>query len=141
MIATTLKKMGYNSHFPRAVTYGPTKHRGLDFQDLNIEQGVESLRLIMKHLQYPGQHQQMLLITLDQLQFNSGLGTPLLEDPYVPAPHLEGLWIPQIRKLLARIHGSLRITDLTTQPLQRKQDSYIMDLVITSLFFSPSKVR
>jgi hypothetical protein len=117
MVSTTLQKMGYISHFPCAVTYGPTKYGGLDLHDLKIEQGVESLRLIMKHLRFPGQPQQMLLITLHQLQFNSGLGTPLLENPYIPAPHLEGLWIPQIRNFLKRINGSLRIADLTTQPL------------------------
>jgi exonuclease III len=141
MVSTTLQKMGYNSRMSRKATYGPTKYGGLDFRDLKIEQGVESIRLLMRHLRIPGQPQQMLLITLDQLQHNSGLGTPLLEFPDIRAPHLEGLWIPQIRKFLQRIHGSLRIADLTIQPLQRYHDYYIMDAVVTCPSLSPSDVK
>jgi exonuclease III len=141
MVSTTLQKMGYNSKTSRAITFGPTKYGGLDFRDLKIEQGVESLRLIMRHLRFPGQPQQMLLITLDQLQHNSGLGTPLLEDPNVPAPHLEGLWIPQVRSFLRRIQGSLQIADLSVQPLQRQQDFYIMDAAVQCPSLSNSDVK
>jgi len=141
MVSTTLQKMGYNRHISRAVTFGPTKYGGLDFRDLKIEQGVESIRLIMRHLRFPGQPQKMLLITLDRLQHNSGLGTPLLEDPHVWAPHMEGLWIPQIRNFLRRINGSLQIADLVLQPLQRTYDFYIMDFVVSSRAFSSAEVR
>jgi exonuclease III len=140
MITTTLKKMGYNSRMSRAVVFGPTKYGGLDFRDLRIEQGVESLRLLMRHLRFPGQPQQMALITLDRLQHNSGLGTFLLESPYIHAPHIEGLWISQIRKFLQSIEGSLQIADLTIQPLQRIQDYYIMDAVISSRAFTSSEI-
>ena len=141
MVATTLKKMGYNSRMSRDVTFGPTKYGGLNFRDLKIEQGVESLRLIMRHLRFPGQPQQMLLITLDRLQQNSGLGTPLLEDPHIWAPHLEGLWLPQIRKFLQRIQGSLKIADLCLQPLKRQKDSYIMEEVVTRSIITVSEER
>ena len=141
MVSTTLQKMGYNSRTSRAITFGPTKYGGLDFRDLKIKQGVESLRLIMRHLRFPGQPQQMLLITLDQLQHNSGLSIPLLEDPYVPAPHLEGLWIPQVRSFLRHIQGSLQIADLTIQPLQRQNDFFIMDAAVHCSFLSSSDVK
>jgi hypothetical protein len=96
---------------------------------------------MMRHLRFPGQPQQMLLITLDQLQYNSGLSTPLLEDPYVPAPHLEGLWIPQVRSFLRRIQGSLQIADLTIQPLQRQNDFFLMDTAVTCPLLSPSDIK
>jgi hypothetical protein len=54
MVSTTLQKMGYNSHTSRAVAYGLSKYGGLDFQDLKIEQGVDSIRLVMRHLQFSG---------------------------------------------------------------------------------------
>jgi exonuclease III len=140
MVATTLKKMGYNSRMSRAVTFGPSKYGGLAFHDLRVEQGVESIRLLMRHLRFPGQPQKMALITLDRLQHNSGLGTHLLETPHIYAPHLEGLWIPQIRKFLHSIEGSLQIADLKIQPLQRQDDYYIMDAVISSRRFSASEI-
>ena len=140
MVVTTLKKMGYNSQMSRAVTYGPSKYGGLAFHDLRIKQGVKSVRLLMRHLFFPGQPQQMALITLDRLQHNSGLGTYLLKHPHVYAPHLEGLSIPQIRKFLHSIAGSLQIADLTIQPLQRNNDYYIMDAVISSRALSASEI-
>jgi hypothetical protein len=113
MVSTTLQKMGYNSRTSRAITYRPTNNGGLDFQNFKIEQGVKSLHLIMHHLYFPGQPQKLLLIMLDQLQHNSGLDTPLLEDPYTPAPHLEGLWLLQVCSFLCHIQGSLQIADLS----------------------------
>jgi hypothetical protein len=35
--------MGYSSKTSRAITYGPTKYGGLDFHDLAIKEGVESI--------------------------------------------------------------------------------------------------
>jgi hypothetical protein len=45
MVAATLKKL--------AGTFGPTKYGGLDFRNLKIEQGVKSLRIIMRHVGFP----------------------------------------------------------------------------------------
>jgi hypothetical protein len=137
MVATTLNKMGYKSRMSRSVTFGPTKYGGIDFRDFKVEQGIESLWLVMRHLRFPGQPQKMFLITLDQLQQNSGLDTPTLEDPHIWAPHLEGLWIPKIQKFLQRIDGSLTIADVNIQPLQRQHDYHIMDAVVTWSSFLP----
>jgi hypothetical protein len=86
MVATTLKKMGYNSRMSSSVTFGPTKYGGIDFRDFKVEQGIESIRLVMRHLRFPGQPQKMFIITLDRLQHNSGLGTLILEDPHFGPP-------------------------------------------------------
>jgi hypothetical protein len=133
--------MGYNSRMSRAVTFDPTEYGGIDFRDFKVEQGIESLRLVMRHLGFPGQPHKMFLITLDRLQHNSGLGTPILEDPHIWAPHLKGLWIPNIRQFLQRIDGSLTIADVTIQPLQRQHDYHVMDPVVTRSLFSPPEVR
>jgi hypothetical protein len=82
----------------------------------------------------------MLLLTLDQLQHNSGLGSFLLEEPDVPAPHLEGFWIKQICTFLKQIDGSLQIADLTIQPLQHERDYYIMDAAVSLPDFSPAAI-
>jgi hypothetical protein len=119
MVATTLKKMGYNSRMSRAVTFGPTKYGGIDFRDFKVERGIKSFRLVMHHLGFPSQPQKMFLIILDRFQHNSGLGNPILEDPHIWAPHLEGLWIPKIQQFLQRINRSLTIADVPIQPLQR----------------------
>jgi hypothetical protein len=94
----------------------------------------------MHHLCFPGQPQQILLLTLDQLQHNSGLVSFLLEEPDIPAPHLEGSWIKQIHTFLKQIDGSLQIADLTIKPLQRERDYYIMDAVVPLSDFPPSAI-
>jgi hypothetical protein len=42
---------------------------------------------------------------------------------------------------LHSINGSLKIANLTIQPLQRHKDFYIMDAVISSRAFSSSEIR
>jgi hypothetical protein len=42
-------------------------------------------------------NQKMWLIALHWAQLQSGFHTPLLQDPTVPAPHLEGLYITSLR--------------------------------------------
>jgi hypothetical protein len=121
----------------RAVTFGPEKYRGIDLRDFKIEQGIESIQLVMRHLRFPSQPQKMFLITLDMLRHNLGLGTPLLEYPHIWVPHLEGLWILKIRKFLQRMERSLTIADITIQPLQRQHDCHIMDAVVTGSSFPP----
>jgi hypothetical protein len=121
----------------RAVTFGPEKYRGIDLRDFKIEQGIESIQLVMRHLRFPSQPQKMFLITLDMLRHNLGLGTPLLEYPHIWVPHLEELWIPKIQKFLQRMERSLTIADITIQPLQRQYDYHIMDAVVTGSSFPP----
>jgi hypothetical protein len=83
----------------------------------------------------------MWLIALHWAQLQSGFHIPLLQDPMVPAPHLEGLYIMSLREFLASITGSIVTEHYYTIPLQRVHDRAIMDVVIASKAFTSSECK
>jgi hypothetical protein len=73
----------------------------------------------------------MWLIALHWAQLQSGFHTPLLQDPKVPAPHLESLYITCLRDFVALINDSIITEHSYTIPLQRVHDRAIMEVVIS----------
>jgi hypothetical protein len=57
----------------------------------------------LKHLRLQSPFQKMWLIALHWAQLQSRFHIPLLQDPMVPAPHLEeGLYIRSLREFLGK---------------------------------------
>ena len=71
----------------------------------------------------------------------SGVGYPIMEFPSTHLPHLEGIWLPSVRHYLSEIDGSLTISNLHIQPLQRHGDKYIMELALDFQAFSDVELR
>jgi hypothetical protein len=78
---------------PRTVVYGPHKFGGITMRPLWVEQLVEQVKTVVKHLRCPGDCGIMLRITLAWAQLNSGMGFHLLAYPALSVPHLECRWI------------------------------------------------
>jgi hypothetical protein len=70
-------------------------------------QGSGQILQLLKHLHIQSPFQKMWLIALHWAQLLSGFHTPLLQDPTVPAPHMEGLNITSLREFLASISRSM----------------------------------
>lgn len=142
MVCVTLQKMHYCSTMSRAVVFGPSRYGGLDFWDLRVEQGIDQIRLILRHLRIPGgQGGNMMRITLEACQYSVGTQRLLLEDPSYPLPHLESFWLKSVREFLRGVNASLLIADVKVQPLQRVGDAHLMDLVLNTGVFSDDDVR
>jgi hypothetical protein len=92
-----LNKLGYSRSTPRPVQYGPTKFGVINMHQLKDIQGSGQILQILKHLRIQSPFQKMWLITLYWAQLKSGFHIPLLQDPTIPAPHLEGLYITILR--------------------------------------------
>jgi hypothetical protein len=97
-------------------------------------QGSGQILQLLKHLRVQSPFQKMWLIALHWAQLQSGFQTPLLQDPTVPAPHLESLYISSLREFLSSINGSIVTEHSYTIPLQRVHDRAIMDVVIASTY-------
>jgi hypothetical protein len=95
-------------------------------------QGSGQILQLLKHLRVKSPFQKMWLIALHWAQLQSGVHTLLLQDPKVPAPHLESLYISSLREFLASINGSIVTEHSYTIPMQRVHDRAIMDVVIAS---------
>jgi hypothetical protein len=102
-----LNKLGYSRSTPRAVQYGPTRFGGINMHQLKDIQGSGQILQLLKHLRIQSPFQKMWLIALHWVQLQSGFHIPLLQDPTVPAPHLESLYIMSLREFLASINGSI----------------------------------
>jgi hypothetical protein len=85
--------------------------------------------------------QKMWLISLQWAQLQSRFHVPLLLDPMVPAPNLESLYISSLREFLASINGSIITEHSYTIPLQRVHDGAIMEVVLASNLFTPTKCK
>jgi hypothetical protein len=104
-------------------------------------QGYGQIFQLLKHLRIQSPFQKMWLITLHWVQLQSGFHTPLLQDPKVPAPHLEGLYITSLREFPPSINGSIITEHSYTIPLQWVHYRAIMEVVITSNLFTPSECK
>jgi hypothetical protein len=74
----------------------------------------------------------MWLIALHWAQLQTRFHTPLLQDPKVPAPHLESLYIGSLREFLVSVNGSI---------ITEHYDRAIMEVVITSNLFNPTECK
>jgi hypothetical protein len=64
----------------------------------------------------------------------------ILEDTR-PIPHLEGTYISHLRECMSHINAQIRTTNEWNIPLQRENDSYIMDQFMDSPHIDPEDVK
>jgi hypothetical protein len=125
-VMSFLSAQGHNRHMPREVVFAPTIYQGLGFRHMYDLQGTDSTRLLLQELnQEDSTTQKMLLATLDTIQLEAGIGTPILENCKALA-YIEWGWIPQIRDFLWHINGQI-IGATATPSKYRINDQYLMD--------------
>jgi hypothetical protein len=111
---------------PRAVVFAPKLYQGIGFRHLYDLQGCDGTRLLLQELnQEKSTTQKLLMILLETIQLEAGIGEPILENCR-PLDYIEWGWIPHIRDFLHHIHG--KIIGATPKPsLYRENDLYLMD--------------
>ena len=141
MVSLTLNRMRYNKRTARTLIFGPRNLGGLEFGSLATIQGAGKLILLLRHLRTPGQPQELLIVALDRFQYMAGVGFDIMEKPSRKLPHIEGVWLPTARDYLASIDGSMKITGIKIQPLERQGDQYIMDIALKSRLITPCEIK
>jgi hypothetical protein len=109
-IGTTLCKGGFVLTFSRKVVFGPHPHGGIPMQPLAIEQLVQQVQTVMKHLCCPGENHDMLRIMLSWAQLGTGKGFSLLEWPEKSLPQLNCAWLQSVRMGLTCIGACIECT-------------------------------
>jgi hypothetical protein len=104
-------------------------------------QGSGQILQVLKHLRVKSPFQKMWLIALHWAQLQSRFHVPLLQDPKVPAPHLESLYISSLREFLASINGSIITEHSYTIPLQQIHDRAKMEVVIGRNLFTSTECK
>jgi hypothetical protein len=113
-VRETLLKLGFSRNTPLAVVYGAVDFGGIAFRDLAIEQGIEQLCLIIRHIRSNTEQGRLLTITLQWWQLLAGVSEPLWENPNLPVTYLEPNWLTSVRSFLNQLQSSLHIQDTMT---------------------------
>ena len=117
----------------RSIVFASRQSGGVGFRHPRIEQGISQLIKCVQSLRTPGYSQDLLRLSISELQVNSGMSFDLLRFPSRPCPHLEGTWLRSLRQFLSSVQGSLETSCFKPIPLQRQGDLFLMDLFVSRL--------
>jgi hypothetical protein len=106
--------------------FGPKQFAGSGFVRWLTLQGEGQIMLFLKHWQARDNAGRLLRIALAWVQYQSGRGTPILDDVHTSIPYLESRWIPSLRRFLAQIDARFVLDKTYVAPIQREHDEYLM---------------
>ena len=106
-----------------------------------MEQGVSQILTFLRHWRSPSQAGTLLKIAVAWTQLSAGTCTSFLDDVDTPLPHLEVKWLSSLREYLKHIRGYLELDETFVPPLQRLDDSYIMDHILHSQRFTKAQIH
>ena len=125
---TFLNRMGFNQHFPRAVSYAPKWFGGLGMRHLYCEQGICKLQRLIAHLRIDSDLGKLLRLNINWLQHLSGFSKSVLINTN-PIPGTRNHWLNNLRTFLHSTNCTITIhNQWLIQPI-RQRDSHIMDHV------------
>jgi hypothetical protein len=94
-----------------------------------VAQGVEKVCTFVKHWRSTNSTAgTMARITLAWTQHISGSGYPLLEQPAIPIPYLETIWIASLRTFLYEAGISITLDEPSIYPPKGEYDRHVMDV-------------
>ncbi len=91
-----LQKMGFNKHFPRAVTFGPPEFGGLALRHLPTEQGIAQITTFLDHV-YHGTKTGRLIHTS---QLEAGTKDLILANLTPSLQYLTNTWVTSIQDFI-----------------------------------------
>ena len=123
-----LPKLKINRHTPRAMVYAPVDFGGMDIPSIATIQDQKGISHFVRHLQWGREISKDTRIVLSQVQLESGLVEPIMEQPSLELTYLEHGHIAHLRERLRVLGGGVWIDDTWTPQLQRARDQAIMDV-------------
>jgi hypothetical protein len=128
----TLMKPGFNRKTAHRVVFGPSRYGGSGFRDLFVEQGINQLELIIRHLRAGSPQGRLLRIAIEWWQLVVVVSYPLLATTNTLIPHQGTHWLTALRQFLSEMEAFLHIGELhekLPQPL-RESDVCIMGVIL-----------
>jgi hypothetical protein len=121
-------KCGYNRNTSRNVLFGPLNLGGAGFMPLATTASTGHVLHFLKFWRSPTTDAGKLLrITLAWSQFQAGVSFPVLANPNIDLPHLQGKFIPAIRQHLSLIDSHINLDTTFVTPPLRRNDKAIME--------------
>jgi hypothetical protein len=126
-----LPKLGVCRNFPNAYRHAPYSLQGLALPAPYIEQGIEHIKMTLTHGSIPTMTGHFIVQSLQQLQLEAGIGTPVLEASFSRFGYYTTVncWIRCQWEFLSK-QGIQMKGGLSHVPgLQRQNDRYLMEIV------------
>jgi hypothetical protein len=127
-----LSKMGFNKCTPSAITYANKSIGGIGLRHLWSEQGTQKLCYVLKTIRAHNTTGDMIKLRLQWAQKAAGTSEPILQNPNINIPHLEGeKWITTFREFLSDSEITIVIPEFNKQLKQCYNDIVLMDKAAT----------
>jgi hypothetical protein len=134
-------KCGYMRTTAYSILFGPKFLGGAGFLRWLTLQGEGQILLFIKHWRAYDDAGRLLRVAVAWVQYQSGVGIPIFENPHLHLPYLESRWLPSMRAFLSQINGQLILDKTYVAPLQREQDEYIMSRVLETGVFTDHELH
>jgi hypothetical protein len=135
-IGATLCKGGFVSTYSGQVAFGPQLYGGKAMRPIKIEQLIQQVQAVMKHLRCPGE----IRIAFAWAQLATGMGFALFEWPEKEVAHLECDWMQSLRTGLASIAARIECVEEHVFKHRRMGDVHIMDQICDSDSFTDIQI-
>ena len=83
----------------------------------------------------------LLWISVVWFQLSVGVDFPVFQNVTTKLPHAESLWLSSVRDFLRTINGSFQLNPTYVPEKPRDGDTFIMDHIIESTWFSNREIR
>ena len=125
-------KCGYNRNTAKAIMHGPIDMAGGGFTPLRVTAGSGYVIHFLKNWRTGNEIiGKTMRIVYTWYQSHAGITFPLLEQPQIKLPYLQGTVIPAIRSYLSEINAVIRLDNNFIQPILRENDQSIMDMALS----------
>jgi endonuclease/exonuclease/phosphatase family metal-dependent hydrolase len=136
-ITKFLRKSGYSNNTARDTVYGSRQLGGLEWSDMEVEQGVQNLATLIHSYHDGGIMGNLLQILLEKWCWFIGF-CPLQHNS-VKVCYDESMWLSNIDVFLKKHDITLKI-ESKAPPLLRENDEYIM-IIVSQLNLSSTETR
>ncbi|KAI2512858.1 hypothetical protein MHU86_1404 [Fragilaria crotonensis] len=126
VLASLLQKMNVSKSLPTAIRHGPQEFGGLALYDLRTEIGIENIKFLRDAVFANSSAGRLILINLQYLQLEAGIGEGLLQHPTIPVPYLTPSWLLSVRQFLSKHNMTITLTDEPTITKANSSDQFIM---------------
>jgi hypothetical protein len=125
-----LPKLGINRNMKRIALEAPIELGGINYPSIETIQDQKNISLVLRQLQQGKELATDLRILISQVQLESGLIKPILDDTKTPLLYLEPGLIMHLRDRLGVANGSIVIAESWQPGLQRLGDKSIMEAIV-----------
>jgi hypothetical protein len=140
-VSAFLAASGYNRHFPRALIFSSRSHGGLEFVHLYLQQGKQSLKLLLRHLLHNTELGKQIQIDIAWIQLEAGISHPILENTQLDLDYLQDGWVIGIRRFLKTVDAEVHLPQTPHPQLYRQNDRYIMEIFKNQSLSTPDLRR